>query len=161
MSEHKNHLGQNIGFPLPAGRRGRGRRARRSPGASAGSSRSTSPATPPSSLPPTAPTGKAGSGPDLPYGPFASLDAYREFVGGFYLGDDPLFHTIVEAGSGRAVGVASLMRIDPGPGVIEVGGIAYGPALQRTPAATEAMFLLMRRAFDASAIAATNGSATC
>jgi RimJ/RimL family protein N-acetyltransferase len=46
-----------------------------------------------------------------------------------------------------AVGVASLMRIDPPNGVIEVGGINYSPLLQRTPAATEAMFLLMRRVF--------------
>jgi len=46
------------------------------------------------------------------------------------------------------VGVASLMRIDPPAGVIEVGGINYSPRLQRKPAATEAMYLLMRRVFD-------------
>ena len=46
------------------------------------------------------------------------------------------------------MGVASLMRIDPAAGVIEVGGINYSPALQRTPAATEAMYLMMRRVFD-------------
>jgi len=48
----------------------------------------------------------------------------------------------------RALGVATHMRIDPPAGVIEVGGITYGPALQRTPVSTEAMFLMMRRAFD-------------
>jgi len=40
------------------------------------------------------------------------------------------------------------MRIDPAAGVIEVGGINYAPPLQRTPAATEAMYLMMRRVFD-------------
>jgi RimJ/RimL family protein N-acetyltransferase len=40
------------------------------------------------------------------------------------------------------------MRIDPANGVIEVGTIKYAPALQRTAAATEAMFLLMRYVFD-------------
>jgi RimJ/RimL family protein N-acetyltransferase len=40
------------------------------------------------------------------------------------------------------------MRIDPTHGVIEVGNINYSPLLQRTPAATEAMFLMMRRVFD-------------
>ena len=40
------------------------------------------------------------------------------------------------------------MRIDPAHGVIEVGNINYSPLLQRTPAATEAMFLMMRRVFD-------------
>ena len=66
----------------------------------------------------------------------------------FCLGDDPLFHTVIDGQSGRAVGVASLMRIDPPVGVIEVGGINYSPLLQQKPAATEAMFLLMRRVFD-------------
>jgi RimJ/RimL family protein N-acetyltransferase len=64
------------------------------------------------------------------------------------LRDDPLFHAIIARDSGRAVGVASLMRIDPGSGVLEVGGINYSPRLQRHPAGTEAMYLLMRRVFD-------------
>lgn len=59
---------------------------------------------------------------------------------------DPLFHTITV--DGAPVGMASLMRIDPANGVIEVGNINYTPALSRTRAATEAMFLLMARAFD-------------
>jgi RimJ/RimL family protein N-acetyltransferase len=40
------------------------------------------------------------------------------------------------------------MRIDPNAGSIEVGGIMYSPRLQRTRAATEAMFLMMQRVFD-------------
>jgi RimJ/RimL family protein N-acetyltransferase len=46
------------------------------------------------------------------------------------------------------VGVASYLRIDAPVGVIEVGHINYAPALQRTAAATEAMYLLMKRVFD-------------
>ncbi|MGC2202445.1 MAG: GNAT family protein [Stellaceae bacterium] len=84
----------------------------------------------------------------LPYGPFARLEDYRLWLDRVSAGDDPLFHAIVDRNSGRAVGVASLMRIDPAAGVIEVGGINYAPPLQRTPAATEAMYLLMRRVFD-------------
>src|SRR5579863_552409 len=84
----------------------------------------------------------------LAYGPFATLAAYREVMEKQWLGEDPLFHAIIDATTGRAAGVASLMRIDPPAGVIEVGGIAYSPLLQRHPAATEAMFLMMRRAFD-------------
>src|SRR5271169_6191909 len=84
----------------------------------------------------------------LPYGPFPSFDLYREFLEAAARRDDPLVHAIVERTSGRAVGVASLMRIDPAAGVIEVGGINYSPRLQRRPAATEAMYLLMRRVFD-------------
>lgn len=60
---------------------------------------------------------------------------------------DPLFHAIRLA-DGRAVGLAAYLRIDRGNGVIEVGHILFTPALQRRPAGTEAMFLMMRRAFD-------------
>lgn len=84
----------------------------------------------------------------LGYGPFASLEDYRAWVEASAASEDPLFYAIRDAGSDRAVGVATLMRIDPANGVIEVGNIKYAPALQRTPAATEAMFLLMRYVFD-------------
>jgi RimJ/RimL family protein N-acetyltransferase len=46
------------------------------------------------------------------------------------------------------VGVASYLRIEPQVGVVEVGHINYSPQLQKTPLATEAMFLMMRRVFD-------------
>lgn len=81
-------------------------------------------------------------------GPFATREAYFEWLNGFCRGDDPLFHAIVDLASGKAVGVASFMRIDPNNGVIEVGHINYSPLLQRKPAATEAMYLMMRRAFE-------------
>ena len=44
--------------------------------------------------------------------------------------------------------MASYLRIDPQPGVIEIGHINYAPALQRSLAATEVMFLMMRQVFD-------------
>jgi RimJ/RimL family protein N-acetyltransferase len=84
----------------------------------------------------------------LPYGPFAAIADYRGWVEQASRGDDPLFHAILDLPSGRAVGVASYMRIDPAMGSIEVGGINYSPLLQRRPAATEAMYLMMRRVFD-------------
>jgi len=55
---------------------------------------------------------------------------------------------IVARETGQAVGFCSLMRIDPAMGSIEIGGIAFGRRLQRSRAATEAMYLLMRHAFD-------------
>lgn len=50
--------------------------------------------------------------------------------------------------AGRASGIASLTRINPGTGQVEVGGVLHGRALQRTRAATEAIHLLMRYAFE-------------
>ena len=82
----------------------------------------------------------------LPQGPFADQAGFRAWMDAFCLSDDPLFHSILV--EGQPLGVASLMRIDPANGVIEVGNINFAPALSRTRAATEAMYLLMSRAFD-------------
>lgn len=84
----------------------------------------------------------------MPYGPFADFDAYRNWAADMAPRTDPFFHAIIDRASGEARGVASFLRIDAANGVIEVGHIAYAPALQRTSAATEAMYLLMRRVFD-------------
>lgn len=84
----------------------------------------------------------------LPYGPFADALDYAAWVRASAASRDPLFHAIVDLETGRATGVAALMRIDQGNGVIEVGHIKFGAALARSSKATEALFLLMRRAFD-------------
>jgi RimJ/RimL family protein N-acetyltransferase len=78
---------------------------------------------------------------------FADVKAYRHWLATVTAGDD-LFHAIVDGVSQQAVGVAAYLRIDPANGSIEVGHINYSSQLQRTRAATEAMFLMMRRAFD-------------
>ena len=62
--------------------------------------------------------------------------------------DDPLFHAIVDTATGKAVGIATYMRIDPRHGVIEVGNLNFSPLLQRKPAATEAIYLMMKRVFE-------------
>ncbi len=81
------------------------------------------------------------------YGPFADLGAYRAWVASVEQLDDPLYFAIIDQPTGEAVGVASYLRLDPANGVIEVGNIAYSPRLQRTDAGTEAMYLMMKRAF--------------
>ena len=84
----------------------------------------------------------------LPYGPFASAPEYSSWLASKEASEDPLFFTIVSLASGRPLGVAAYLRIDPAQGSIEVGHLSYSPALQRTAAATEAMYLMMRRAFE-------------
>jgi RimJ/RimL family protein N-acetyltransferase len=84
----------------------------------------------------------------LPYGPFHTLEDYRGWLESFCTGDDPLFHAVIDLKTSRAAGVASYLNVKPDVGVVEVGHINYSPQLQRTPAATEAMFLMMRRIFD-------------
>ena len=84
----------------------------------------------------------------MSYGPFDTFADYRAWLETDCLGDDPLFHAVVDQRTSKALGVAAYLRVKPSVGVIEVGHINYSPRLQRTPAATEAMFLMMRRAFD-------------
>lgn len=83
----------------------------------------------------------------LPYGPFASEQDYRVWMKDNCLGPDPMFFAIVDARTGRAVGLASYLRITPSAGSIEIGHLYFSPLLQRQPAATEALFLLMDQAF--------------
>ncbi len=146
--EHRNHLGQPIGAPVPEWS--------------------------PRKLPPRTPmTGRlcrvepldperhaaqlfAAYAEDregrmwtyLPRGPYASLDEYRSWAEAACQGDDPLVHAIIDNATAEAVGTAALMRIEPGVGVIEIGSITYSPRLQRRPPGTEAMYLMMRRVFD-------------
>jgi len=148
MTEHKNALGQPIGFPVPGW-----------------SARPRPPRTPMigrhARLEPLDPDRHAADlhaanltdqenriWTYLAYGPFATLEDYRAWMKTTALGEDPLFHAIVDLATGRATGVASYLRIDPPVGVIEVGHINYSPLLQKTRAATEAMFLMMTRVFD-------------
>ena len=84
----------------------------------------------------------------LTIGPFDSFEAYLEWMATAKQSEDPLFHAIVDADTGKAVGIASFMRIDARNGVIEVGNLNYSPLLQRKRAATEAMYLMMKRAFE-------------
>jgi RimJ/RimL family protein N-acetyltransferase len=82
----------------------------------------------------------------LPYGP-VSPDAFAEWAQEAAESDDPLFFAVLDADD-VPLGVASYLRIMPAIGTVEVGHIHYAPPLQRTAAATEAMYLMMRRAFD-------------
>jgi RimJ/RimL family protein N-acetyltransferase len=84
----------------------------------------------------------------LAYGPFDTTASYSEWMRSQCLGDDPLFFAIIDLTDGQAVGVAAYLRIAPASGSIEVGHLHYAPRLQRRPAATEAMYLMMQRAFE-------------
>ncbi len=148
MTEHTNHLGQPVGFPVE------GWTARERPS-------------------PTPMTGRfcrvepldaarhaaelyAANSEDregrmwtyLPWGPYAGFDDYLAAIKAGLLRADFITYAVIDAASGKAAGVASYLNINPTAGSIEVGGIAYSPALQHKPAGTEAMYLMMRRVFD-------------
>jgi RimJ/RimL family protein N-acetyltransferase len=83
----------------------------------------------------------------LPYGPFADPATYADWAAEAAASADPLFYAVLADGRGPA-GVVSYLRMAPEHGCIEIGHIWFGGALQRTPAATEAIYLLARHAFD-------------
>jgi len=147
MNGHHNELGQPIGFPLPGWKAPprpprtvmAGRYCRVEPLEPA---RHAEPLYRANALDP--------SNRNFTYllsRPFDTYDAYRQWLESACLGEDPLFHAIIDGETRQAAGVASFMRIDPKNGVIEVGNINYSPLLQRSRAATEAMYLMMQRAF--------------
>jgi len=147
MTEHRNSFGQPIGFPLP------GWQPRLPPPGTAMTGRfcRVEPLDPERHAAALHEANREGDGRNFTYlaaGPYATLEDYRRWMEKTCLGDDPLFHAIIDATSSRPVGVAAYLRIEPAVGVIEVGHINYSPLLQRHPAATEAMFLMMRRVFD-------------
>jgi RimJ/RimL family protein N-acetyltransferase len=81
----------------------------------------------------------------LAYGPFRSLESYRDWMESVHAADDPLFFAILDHGG--PVGVACYLQITPTIGSIEVGGLNFSPRLKRSTVATEAMYLMMATAF--------------
>jgi RimJ/RimL family protein N-acetyltransferase len=84
----------------------------------------------------------------LAYGPFSSQAAFAQWVRGCTSTADPLFFAVTDQSVGAPAGLASFLNIHPQAGSIEIGHIWFGPALQNTVAATEALFLMMRHALD-------------
>lgn len=84
----------------------------------------------------------------LGYGPFAGEEAFLVWLQSREELTDPLAYAVVDVASGKALGVLTLMEIRPAHGVIEIGHVFFSPVLQKTRAATEAVFLAMRHVFD-------------
>ena len=84
----------------------------------------------------------------LSYGPFPSQEALAGFVGTFATVHDPMVWAVRPIATGMVSGWLTLMDIQPKHAAIELGNIWFAPVMQRTRAATEAMFLLLRLAAD-------------
>ncbi|MEL6280357.1 MAG: GNAT family protein [Pseudomonadota bacterium] len=84
----------------------------------------------------------------MPIGPFATAAEYRVFADQVSAGADPQFYAVCDLDTGAPLGQASYLRIAPEAGSIEVGWICFSPRLKRSRLATEAMYLMMKNAFD-------------
>jgi len=84
-------------------------------------------------------------------GPYETLEQYTADLKTKAADQSTFFYTILlNDGSepGKPVGRYALMRVDTASRVLEIGHILFSPLLQRTPAATEAVYLLMEYAFE-------------
>jgi RimJ/RimL family protein N-acetyltransferase len=84
----------------------------------------------------------------MPHGPFESVDEYHVWVKQVQGQQDPMFYAIIDGQTNKAVGVASYLRIDPRASSIEVGWLTFSPLMQQKPISTEAMYLMMKNAFE-------------
>ncbi len=84
----------------------------------------------------------------LAYGPWPNEEAYAAVIKAQSASLDPIFYAIRCLSSNKACGQATFMDINPLNGVIEIGNIWFGPELQRTRGATEALYLMIKYAMD-------------
>jgi RimJ/RimL family protein N-acetyltransferase len=82
----------------------------------------------------------------LGYGPFRSYEEFeRHVISLAEMIDQPFFAVIPF--QGKACGWISFCDAEPSSAAIEIGSIWFSPVLQRTRAATEAIFLMLNHAF--------------
>lgn len=82
----------------------------------------------------------------MSYGPFNGISQFEEALRVKDVNPDIIPYALVV--DGQPLGFACYLRINPEQGVIEVGSIVLSPRLQKTTAATEALYLMIRNAFD-------------
>lgn len=84
----------------------------------------------------------------LPFGPWSSEDAFRDSMRDYAASFDFIWYAFRLKPDDQVRGMACYLDVQPAQGVIEIGGIWFAPEMQRTRAATEALFLLLRYAMD-------------
>lgn len=84
----------------------------------------------------------------IPFGPFENADVLMSVLSLMAESQGWQTHVFRDRDDGRTLGMASYMRVRPEVGSAEVGCVVFSKALQRTPAATEAMFFMARHLFE-------------
>ncbi|GKZ18401.1 hypothetical protein AbraIFM66951_000959 [Aspergillus brasiliensis] len=89
----------------------------------------------------------------MPDGPYPQREAFEHVIASRSVSSDPFFFAVIDERAsspscGKAIGYLSLLRITPAQWTVEIGHVMFSSVLQRTPAATEALYLLARYAFE-------------
>lgn len=81
-------------------------------------------------------------------GPFQDKPSFEKFITTHLESSHGFPYTIIDLAREKPIGFYILMRMDPPNRVIEIGSIVFSPVLQRTTAATEAIYLIARVVFE-------------
>ncbi len=79
---------------------------------------------------------------------FAGIDDFAKWLENAYTKSGWLTHIFRDTSTGMIVGMANYMRADPANGVVEIGGVAHGPDMKRSPLSTEAHYLMAKHVFE-------------
>jgi RimJ/RimL family protein N-acetyltransferase len=94
------------------------------------------------------PEGELASWTYLPDGPYESVAHLRQTLEWAATAEDPVYFALAPLPHERPLGMVAYLNITPQFGSIEIGHVLFGMGLKRTTAATEAIYLLLRNAFD-------------
>jgi RimJ/RimL family protein N-acetyltransferase len=84
----------------------------------------------------------------LPYGPFSTLDEFRDWIITTASLDDTILYTVCDVDNGHPLGFFGYRQIDLYHGLIEIGHVNFSSVLRRTRAASEALYMLLKNAFE-------------
>jgi RimJ/RimL family protein N-acetyltransferase len=79
---------------------------------------------------------------------FTGIDDFANWLENAHTKSGWLTHVFRDTATGRIVGMANYMRADPANGVVEIGGVAHGPDMKRSPLSTEAHYLMAKHVFE-------------
>ncbi|MBX3709991.1 MAG: GNAT family N-acetyltransferase [Gammaproteobacteria bacterium] len=84
----------------------------------------------------------------LPYGPFDTINEFKNWLAETMSDNDTLLYAILDVKTKEPIGISGYLRMNPEHGVIEIGHLHFSALLKQTPLATEAIYLMLRHAFD-------------
>ena len=84
----------------------------------------------------------------MSYGPFLDIKSLEEWLQSLTGKQDPITHAVVDLQIGKAVGLAAFLHINPDFGAIEIGHVNFSPLMQRSINSSEAIILMVRKAFE-------------
>jgi RimJ/RimL family protein N-acetyltransferase len=84
----------------------------------------------------------------LPYGPFDTLNEFKDWLAKTMSDNNTLLYAILDSKSQEPIGISGYLRINPEHGVIEIGHLHFSTLLKQTSLATEAIYLMLYHVFD-------------